>query len=40
MRLPESCKGEIEWGDLEPFVDWMGEDYDYLQGSQDRKSVV
>lgn len=40
MRLPESCKGEIEWGDLEPFVDWMGEDYDYLQGSHDHDFVL
>jgi ectoine hydroxylase-related dioxygenase (phytanoyl-CoA dioxygenase family) len=40
MRLPQSCRGEIEWGDLEPFVDWMGEDYDYLQGSHDHDFVL
>ncbi|GFG26715.1 phytanoyl-CoA dioxygenase, putative [Aspergillus udagawae] len=40
MRLPESCRGEIEWGDLEPFVDWMGEGYDYLQGSHDHDFVL
>lgn len=30
--LSESLKGKIEWGNLVPCVEWVPDDYDYLQG--------
>lgn len=35
MKLPESVRDKVEWGDLVPCVEWMGEGYDYLQGAHD-----
>ncbi|KAF4121493.1 Phytanoyl-CoA dioxygenase family protein [Geosmithia morbida] len=35
MKLPESIKEKMEWGDVVPCVDWMEDGYDYLQGAHD-----
>jgi ectoine hydroxylase-related dioxygenase (phytanoyl-CoA dioxygenase family) len=35
LLLPESLKGKIEWGNLVPCVEWVKDDYDYLQGQHD-----
>ncbi|KAI5294120.1 hypothetical protein KEM55_006762 [Ascosphaera atra] len=31
--LPKSLEGKIEWGNLVPYVDWVDDNYDYLQGA-------
>ncbi|KIW55290.1 hypothetical protein PV05_07582 [Exophiala xenobiotica] len=33
--LPKSMQGKINWGRLVPCVEWVDEDYDYLQGRHD-----
>lgn len=33
VRLEEGTK--VEWGGLEPAVEWVGEGYDYLRGAHD-----
>ncbi|KIV81390.1 hypothetical protein PV11_03581 [Exophiala sideris] len=33
--LPKSLKGKINWGRLVPCVEWVDDDYDYLQGRHD-----
>lgn len=33
--LPERWKGKVEWGRLDPAVEWVDNDYDYLQGACD-----
>lgn len=33
--LPNSLKGKINWGRLVPCVNWVDDDYDYLQGRHD-----
>ncbi|KAI1609422.1 phytanoyl-CoA dioxygenase family protein [Exophiala viscosa] len=33
--LPKSLKGKINWGRLVPCVEWVDEDYNYLQGRHD-----
>ncbi|RFU24887.1 hypothetical protein B7463_g11454, partial [Scytalidium lignicola] len=33
--LPESLKGQIQWGDVNACVDWVPNDYDYLKGRHD-----
>lgn len=35
IKLPVSVKDKINWGDLQPCVDWMPEGFDYLQGAHD-----
>lgn len=35
MKLPESLRGKMEWGNLVPCVDWKEDGYDYLQGAHD-----
>ncbi|ROW09738.1 hypothetical protein VMCG_02378 [Cytospora schulzeri] len=35
MKLPKIVQGKVGWGDLVPYVDWMDDDYDYLQGAHD-----
>lgn len=35
LKLPKTVQGRIEWGQVVPCVDWMEEDYDYLQGAHD-----
>ncbi|KAI0017827.1 hypothetical protein F4780DRAFT_754016 [Xylariomycetidae sp. FL0641] len=35
LKLPESARGKIDWGDVQPCVDWMPDGYDYLQGAHD-----
>lgn len=35
IRLPVSVKEKIDWGDLQPCVEWMPNDFDYLQGAHD-----
>ncbi|KAL6242003.1 hypothetical protein RBB50_010914 [Rhinocladiella similis] len=33
--LPKALQGKINWGRLVPCVEWVDEDYDYLQGKHD-----
>jgi len=33
--LPKALEDQIEWGNLTPCVDWVDEEYDYLQGRHD-----
>jgi len=33
--LPKALEGQINWGHLTPCVEWVDEDYDYLQGRHD-----
>ncbi|CRG90186.1 hypothetical protein PISL3812_07229 [Talaromyces islandicus] len=33
--LPESIKGKINWGSVDPKVNWVPDGYDYLQGAHD-----
>lgn len=35
LILPRSLEGKIGFGRTVPFVTWVGEDYDYLQGAHD-----
>lgn len=35
MVLPESIKGKIDWGDVEPCVKWVKDGEDYLKGAHD-----
>ncbi|KAK4934275.1 hypothetical protein LTR10_024405 [Elasticomyces elasticus] len=35
FSLPKSLKGKINWGRLVPCVEWVDEDYNYLQGRHD-----
>lgn len=35
FTLPRSLEGNIHFGRLVPYVKWVDEDYDYLQGSHD-----
>ncbi|KAJ9134629.1 Kanamycin B dioxygenase [Pleurostoma richardsiae] len=35
MKLPEKVKDKIDWGDVVPCVDWMGDGYEYLKGAHD-----
>lgn len=35
ILLPESLKGKIDWGNLEPCVDWVRDGYAYLHGRHD-----
>lgn len=33
LTLPRALEGQIDFGRTVPFVKWVGEDYDYLQGA-------
>lgn len=33
--LPRSLEGKIKWGNLKAEVEWVDDDYDYLQGRHD-----
>lgn len=33
--LPRSLEGKVDWGRLMPAVQWVDDDYDYLQGAHD-----
>ena len=35
ILLPKSVQGKIEWGNLEPCVEWVEDGHDYLQGQHD-----
>lgn len=35
LKLPSSAQGKIEWGELVPCVEWMDDNYNYLQGAHD-----
>ncbi|KAK0658243.1 Kanamycin B dioxygenase [Lasiodiplodia hormozganensis] len=35
IKLEEGSKGKIEWGGLEPAVEWVESGYDYLKGAHD-----
>ncbi|OOQ87481.1 phytanoyl-CoA dioxygenase family protein [Penicillium brasilianum] len=35
LILPRVLEGKIDFGRTVPFVEWVGEDYDYLQGAHD-----
>ncbi|KAI0598924.1 hypothetical protein F4775DRAFT_600878 [Biscogniauxia sp. FL1348] len=35
MRLPESVRGTVDWGEVVPCVEWMPDGWDYLQGAHD-----
>jgi ectoine hydroxylase-related dioxygenase (phytanoyl-CoA dioxygenase family) len=35
IELPKTLEGEFEWGNLVPCVNWVDENYDYLQGRHD-----
>lgn len=35
MKLPESLRDTMDWGDVVPCVDWQKDGYDYLQGAHD-----
>ncbi|KAL1642955.1 hypothetical protein SLS58_005197 [Diplodia intermedia] len=35
IKLEEGSKGKIEWGGLEPAVEWVEDGYDYLKGAHD-----
>jgi ectoine hydroxylase-related dioxygenase (phytanoyl-CoA dioxygenase family) len=35
ILLPQSLKGKIDWGNLDPCVDWVEDGYGYLQGQHD-----
>ncbi|KAI1076688.1 hypothetical protein F5B20DRAFT_584108 [Whalleya microplaca] len=35
MKLPSRIQDKVEWGDLQPCVEWMPDGYDYLQGAHD-----
>ncbi|KAI7968251.1 hypothetical protein EIK77_010421 [Talaromyces pinophilus] len=38
--LPESVRGKIDWGSIDPKVKWVPDGYDYLQGAHDHDFVL
>jgi ectoine hydroxylase-related dioxygenase (phytanoyl-CoA dioxygenase family) len=38
--LPESVKGKINWGSVNPVVKWVPDGYDYLKGAHDHDFVL
>ncbi|OJD30850.1 phytanoyl-dioxygenase family protein [Diplodia corticola] len=35
IKLEEGSRGKIEWGGLEPAVEWVGDGHEYLKGAHD-----
>lgn len=40
ITMPKALEGKINWGSVEPCVNWVDEDYDYLKGAHDHSFTL